>query len=135
MDHRDVVDAARKHVAAGGHVKFRLPVGAFLGGLYHLGNGVFVAKLPSPNDLPHNRGRFAMPPDMVKVTGSEAMVEAQARVITLELCDNPLPGTLAAQEHCRMIPTQLGVKMIDAESGARVVRSVTTGKVIKGPRK
>ena len=137
MDHRDVIDAARKHVATGGHVKFLLPVGAFLGGLYHLGGGVFVAKLPVEQSMAHHKGRFAEPPDLLGLFGDRALLDAAPKVVPLELCDNPLPSSLAAGEYRRVVPTQLTVKMLEPSSGAQVWRSVETGKVVRrrGPKR
>jgi hypothetical protein len=130
LDHRDVVDAARKLVDEGGHVRFSLPPGAFLGGMYHLGGGVFVAKLPSKSDRPDPAHSFRAPPDMLGLFGPRDLLEAQGRVVSLELCDNPLPPS-AAGEYRRVVPTQLVVKMTDPKTNERVWRAVDSGKVIK----
>lgn len=66
------------------HLKFKLPVGAYLGGLRHLGNGEFIGVLvPDKGKSPLSKVPFVLE----ATTPAGAEFEGTFR---LDVCDDPL---------------------------------------------
>jgi hypothetical protein len=123
-----VHDLTLKRFKGGAYFKVKLPPGVEIGGLYHLGDGVFVGQL-APEVIKNTCGpvdekaRLAHPPHFLQVALNEI---EPPEIIAYELIDNPIPSPREASL-VRVKPV-LTVMVRDPETGESVLRVCKDGE-------